>query len=68
MKIGDVVTFVDPEHRFARWFLYQIGVVEKIPPTPAPVYCRVRWIQPVPTSNGQATYSDLEIKCYEVHQ
>ena len=68
MKIGDVVTFIDPEHRYARWFLYQIGIVEDISQNYPPKHCRVRWLQPVPTSSGQATYSDFEIKCYEVHQ
>ena len=41
MKVGDVVTFVDKESRYAKWFLYQIGIVEEISQNNTR-YCRVR--------------------------
>ena len=66
MKVGDVVTFIDKESRYAKWFLYQIGVVEEISQNNTR-YCRVRWINPVPYFNSYSTYSDFKQSCYEVH-
>ena len=64
MKVGDVVTFVNKESRYAKWFLYQIGMVEEASQN----YCRVRWINPVPYFKSFATISDFHQSCYEVHE
>lgn len=67
MKVGDVVTFTKEDHRYARWFLYQIGVVESLSQNNS-LHCRVRWIQPVPYHSSFTTMSDFKIACYEVHK
>ena len=66
MKTGDVVTFTKEDHRYAQWFLYQIGIVESIVKSNS-LHCRVRWIQPVAYGKSFATVSDFKIECYEVH-
>jgi len=67
MKVGDVVTFTDKESRYAKWFLYQIGVVEEVSQN-GKEYCRVRWINPVPYFKSFSTFSDFHQSCYEVHE
>ena len=66
MKVGDVVTFVKKDHRYADWFLYQIGIVEEMSQNNK-LYCRVRWLEPVPYHNSFAKVSDFKQECYEVH-
>jgi len=66
MKVGDVVTFVKEDHRYAQWFLYQIGIVKEMSQNNS-IHCRVEWIQPVPYHDSFAKVSDFKIECYEVH-
>jgi hypothetical protein len=65
MKIGDIVTFMDKESRYAKWFMYQIAIVQTV--SPKSKSCRVKWINPVKYFDTFTTISDFKIKSFEVH-
>jgi len=65
MKVGDIVTFMNEESRYARWFFGKIGFVKNI--TADARFCRVRWIAPVPYHDKHTAESTFEVENFEVH-
>ena len=65
MKVGDIVTFMNEESRYVRWFFGKIGVVKSI--TANGDYCCVRWIVPVPYHDKHTTESTFNVENFEVH-
>ena len=61
MKVGDVVMFVDEGCRYARWFLGQVGVITNYTKVgqDGNSHCRVKWMNPVPYYDREATVSDF---------
>jgi hypothetical protein len=64
MKPGDIVTFMNAESRYAKWFFGKIGVVQSM--SDAGSHCSVKWITPVRYHNRNATVSSFEANSFEV--
>ncbi|OUU74749.1 MAG: hypothetical protein CBC29_06360 [Methylococcaceae bacterium TMED69] len=68
MKVGDVVMFTD-SGTYARWFLGQMGIVEKYTPVASDgrAHCSVAWLKPVKYHDRYTSHSNFSADKFEVY-
>lgn len=68
MKIGDVVMFTD-KGTYAKWFYGRVAIVEDYrKKEDGEVFCKVRWLQPVPYFDKMASISSFNARKFSIQK